>query len=906
VSRVALILFLGSSLLVAALSTAAPDEKEPPKKTLTTEDLNKAIADLGGRQFAVRERAKKLLADAGAAAEPFLEEASKSADEEISSSAKAILEKFQWGLYPDTPKEVREQIELFRSGLPDQRQGAIAMLFNQNPIPFPTIHRLLDREENEEQRKLMLASMYQRVRMLILGLLVRGKLAAVEDMFEATRLGSHRGLSIDYAAFMCLNGKLGVAIHRFEEQRKQKGEAGDRAARVLVYLYYNNGDWASARRAALDAKDNFLAERVSLQAGDWKALAADVKSAGDYTWLGLAAAYSRLAGDNDDFDKKIAEIKELGENSTNENTTRRSADELLLNGKSSDAIRILTEKKKTLAHTFVLLCAQMKYKEAFNLADEARRRDADPKERWELEIRRARMHYLLGERDTAIQLFAKTADEIKTNEQFRNIWITHELIQTEAKVGLRDLARDHAAQFMGLFRKRGFTRSATLLLMRPIFGDDANVAQSWLILFERELLNDDPAVAMKRVSDILVGKLNKSKLDECISKIVKDPPEEEGLGSFGRSPQRSRSNGLAAVAAAYKAIGDEKKTEECLRKSVDSFESADRWIVLADFQMDKEKYREAAESYAKAAKFCTERVMDYDWFSVQFGPALPAYLQARALLSAGDVKEGNRLIELAHWLLLGNEISRIYLIEELNKRGWPVMARKEADFLLKDSWHPEHGDWLGFLARQSAKEKDYFKAAKLYEKHLVSRLGPGETFAESAEYLLAPERVRLYCARGYLAKGQIDKAEREANASLEAVPGNIQIAIKLVPDLDKLDKKKEADAIYGNVVNAWENACKDYPNSAFSHNSVAWVMANCRRDLDAALKHAQKAVEVEPKNTAYIGTLAEVHFRKGDRDKAISLIKKCIELDPKRPYYRKQLARFEDQPFDSSTTDADD
>ena len=60
---------------------------------------------------------------------------------------------------------------------------------------------------------------------------------------------------------------------------------------------------------------------------------------------------------------------------------------------------------------------------------------------------------------------------------------------------------------------------------------------------------------------------------------------------------------------------------------------------------------------------------------------------------------------------------------------------------------------------------------------------------------------------------------------------------------------------------------KDYPDSAYAHNSAAWVMANCRRDLDAALKHAEKAVKVEPKSAGYIDTLAEVTFRRGDRDK---------------------------------------
>jgi hypothetical protein len=60
---------------------------------------------------------------------------------------------------------------------------------------------------------------------------------------------------------------------------------------------------------------------------------------------------------------------------------------------------------------------------------------------------------------------------------------------------------------------------------------------------------------------------------------------------------------------------------------------------------------------------------------------------------------------------------------------------------------------------------------------------------------------------------------------------------------------------------------------------------------------------VEPKSAGYIDTLAEVHFRKGERDKAIALMKRCVELEPQHSYFRKQLVRFKDQPLDSPTPD---
>ena len=135
------------------------------------------------------------------------------------------------------------------------------------------------------------------------------------------------------------------------------------------------------------------------------------------------------------------------------------------------------------------------------------------------------------------------------------------------------------------------------------------------------------------------------------------------------------------------------------------------------------------------------------------------------------------------------------------------------------------------------------------------------------------------------------------------MPGNLEPASDRVPDLDRAGRKKEADEIYGRVKAAYEGALKDFGSSPELRNSLAWTMANCNRDLDAAVTHAKKAVEVAPKTAGYIDTLAEVYFRKKDRAKALELMKQCLALEPTNPYYRKQLERFEKKPFDSPLPD---
>jgi tetratricopeptide (TPR) repeat protein len=260
---------------------------------------------------------------------------------------------------------------------------------------------------------------------------------------------------------------------------------------------------------------------------------------------------------------------------------------------------------------------------------------------------------------------------------------------------------------------------------------------------------------------------------------------------------------------------------------------------------------------------------------------------------------------IAHWMPLGNEVLRTKFSEELSKRGFDADSRREMDLVLETGWFRTHyvGNVYLRLARIKARQKDYATAAKYYEKDVVSLFRTGAMFVDDKALLTVPELARTYRARALLAQGKLDEAVADARAGLAVLPGNVEMAIGLVPDLDRAGKKKEADEIYGKVKEAFVSALETYGTSADLRNSVAWTMVNCNRDLDEALAHATKAVELLPKTAGYIDTLAEVYFRKKDRTKALEFMKQCAALEPTNPYFRKQLERFEKKPFDSPLPD---
>src|ERR1700758_4291667 len=70
----------------------------------TAAEIARAVEQLGSNNFRQRQKASAFLWAAGKVAEPALQKALHSEDKEVARRARAILDKFKFGIYPDTPK----------------------------------------------------------------------------------------------------------------------------------------------------------------------------------------------------------------------------------------------------------------------------------------------------------------------------------------------------------------------------------------------------------------------------------------------------------------------------------------------------------------------------------------------------------------------------------------------------------------------------------------------------------------------------------------------------------------------------------------------------------------------------------------------------------------------------------
>jgi hypothetical protein len=842
------------------------------------EEIADAVRRLGDEDFAVREKASRFLWSAGRAAEPALRVAVGQGDAEVARRARQVLEKFKWGIYPDTPSEVVELVTRYRGGDRNAKQGVIQRLVALGSPGRAVLTKLAAAEEDPEERHALFQQFTREIGRLAPQLLMEGKLGDLEALLE-TGLASDTETSYRrYATFLLLGGRIVAKIHEYQKQLA--GPGGARAAEVLLYLCRANNDLAGARQAAEKTGKPALVKSILWEQGAWRELLVaeqrpqqgqPAAPGGDAEALGFVVALQRRAGTARDFESAVADVRRYAdEHLDDERETWTAAKALLLNDRPEEAIELL-RKSKHRDKAFELLAAQGRFREALESAAQAR--PEDDKQRIWLEAHKGRTLYTLGETDKALAIFDKLANEVGNTKLLPAYG---ELVDVEYKLGLQDRAFEHCA---GIVLR--MHREATVSpLLAHVFPEKGETAEAWWKFLRWKYPTDHASAVMKRLRNVLERKVSAKELEELVA---------EAEDWVGRLKERvHQETWRQAIADAYRTAGSDDLARPELEKAADAAGASPNALLrLADFLADKKLWREAAARYAQA------------WGKDQSKP-LPLYLQGWCLTQDGRKEEGDKLMRLARWLPLGDDDglyddTRNDLAEAFAKRDMPAAARAEFELLLKtgplDSWYISNARRQ--LARDASMRKDYLAAAAYDERGMLDCLHTNISYVRSVAYLAIPHLVHRCRARGLLVASRADEALGEVRLALAALPGEVDLPIELVPELEKHGRREAAEALFRRMLDLYENTCAEHPQSAWAHNSAAWLAARCRRHLDRALEHARKAVELAPGESSYLDTLAEVQFQRGDKETAVGLMKKCIAMRPRHDYFHKQLRRFE-------------
>jgi tetratricopeptide (TPR) repeat protein len=827
----------------------------------TPQEITKAVKQLGSKNFRQRKQASDFLWAAGKAAEAALQKAAKSKDAEIARRAREILEKFKYGIYPDTPKQVLGLIKEYRTGNDETKVKVINEL---NKLGAPGHAVLIKFAAVEEEGYIRRTLFHCLTGEVIPGLLTNSRFDEVEELLELGLKGREEQALRDYAAYLALRGRLDARLPVWN--KKAKKLTGYKEAEVATYLYRAKGDLKSALGFARRAEKKWLPAAIQIEQSDWKELAASQDPPSDnpdpLVALSYKATFQRLAGNIKDFEKTVAEL--LKSNFTDPYSVKRVAFTLLLNDRAKQAIDLLVKNNQT-ALAFTLLATQNRYREAFALADKVKA-NHDPEDLFALKLAQARTHIVLGDRERAVKLLAKLADEKLIPKAETPAFVEFkQVVETEYQLDLKDQAFAHCAQIIPQAEK-----AETLPeLLGKVFPDQGSQAAVWWRFFRKKHDGEKSWATLQRMRALFAHKVaakDFAGLAKDLDKAASDLGDKE-----------ERDKWLLALGEMCRAYGQPALAQTSWEKAA----SADALLQLGHLAADKKQWLEAAKHYGKA------------WAKDQ-GQPLPLYLQGWALVQAGRKQEGEKWLDLARTIPLANDKKRFQFSVDLAQRGFPEAATREREFLLRTGQfnYLPISNTLTYLSGATYLKKDYRLASIYHDRSLLPFL-EYVVFVRTEAYLRVPALGHLMRAQALIQQNKIDNALKEVRLGLASLPGDLETVLYLFPELEKRKRKKEAEEIFKPVFAHFEKVCKDYPKSAQNHNSLAWLAVCCRRQLDKALEHAKKAVDLEPKRAGYLDTLAEVYYQRGDKAQAVKLMKQCIALEPKSAYYKKQIKRFE-------------
>ncbi len=893
----------------------------PPAPTV--EEL---VANLGNPVFYTREQAQRDLWLQGGDAIPALERAARGEDPEAARRAKELLDRFGWGVRHDTPPAVLKLVRKFQTGdeRPERcdavREEAIVELLKLGPPGVKIVRAILGKNLPPEARTKLANHITTLLRREVPQRLLAGQTDEAADLIDLHAAGTTPEGAADLAAFHALRNDLPTAIARAEASLRSGRRPTDTKL-VLTCLYRAAGEWEKARTVSADLP--LMPEQVPYKEllledeGAWEALA-DLAPGREFNHPdAVRLTLLRLAGRKEKLDEAAKKVRADANEFESQTDIMDASVALLANHRANDATDLLLLKRKNLALLSEVLISRMRYKDALDLIGEKKEKETLPvsaSERLEFNLRRARVLMMAGHRDDAVQLFEEVARGLPGQGRRPVFEVSaRALVRTELRSGLRDLACEHGARFVPAEsegRAVGPTGESPFELLFP---NDAIAAESlFVVLRAKKIPGELAGPTMIRTRDVLTGTAGRAAVDQAVTALRESAAELPNIGTLtsGGSVRLLKARRYLALAIVCRSANRTDDAEAAFKVAAEltatTADAADAsgtrswvygapdpacvWLEWGEFLADGGKHREAATVFETGWKLYPDQ-------------PLPLFLSGQALTKAGDANEGRRRIELSHWVSLGNERVRGRFLDDLVRRGEGTAVKREIALILKACWSRDHyfGNVMNQCARGAALVGDFATAESCAQRSLLVILRhQGVYFVDPAAYLNVPNELLAHRARARLAAENVDDAVALAREVLAVTPGHLDLVNGMVPEFDKQGRKKEADAVFTLGWGAYQKMLADYPQSATARHAMALLAAHGRRELDDGLTYAKAAVAFDPISAAYREALAEIHFRRAERDDAIKVMQKLRDEHPRNALYARQLMRYRTASIDAA------
>lgn len=413
-------------------------------------------------------------------------------------------------------------------------------------------------------------------------------------------------------------------------------------------------------------------------------------------------------------------------------------------------------------------------------------------------------------------------------------------------------------------------------VLGKLYGFTTDMAACWQFLVANA--SDEYSTSLERLR--FMEKVNGFDPDiACVEAYA-----DRVLESFRSAPDdRSNEYFISWARVTCESVGATNMEIRVLCEMLKHPSSADESLTrrMGNLLLEQERWEEAARYYAQGC-------------ALEPRSAVQTYLRGFSLDRAGRV-EGQRLMRWALFVPLWDlEWQwRQTLYYTLEKRRIP-RARQVGDVILR-AGNPLSSERFVVLrgqAERAAINGEYLEAADLRDEanlHFLRRDNgyltrdvPGDAW-----------KVAYWRSMGYLRAGDRQRVVEQLGLCEQITMKGF---VKLTPELQQVAKDMALlDRSFGRPRAHLEDLCRSYPLAPSFHWKLADLLCAYRTDLEVALHHARKAVELTYDWPKGLSTLAEILFLTGRTDEAVRLARAGIRNHPRETVFRQQLQRFLDE-----------
>jgi len=874
---------------ISRLAAAAPQPPSVPAQQAPAKPLAELIGDLSNESYRVREDASREIWKLGESAKESLATAADSKDPETAYRARELLRKIQLHITPDTDPSVIVLVERYLKASLTEK-GTLLEKMKMKRAWRQMLKLYADEKSAEARDKL--GEHVQGVAMVAAReSIAKGEDQAAREFLEMAPADASGLLAL--AEFHRSHGTLAAEIERANSVKGPKGAAWQLA------LYRASGDLKGAWKAAAAAGELKIAATMAALAGDplpWLLEVKDNESA-------VAAAYSEVAAKRW-LGKKVRQddlepiLKTLAMRREYDRVPAMNA--LFLLGEL-ETVEPAFAKAQPLS-AFLYLQSQERIPEA--MAALGLEPEHPDYKAWV----EKRLSKLTGEEIEDQHGASSISEELVCLANLLERKGLHEeaFAAFSGPLGaLEEKDEDAFKDLLGdLFGNRRFQNGAPLLAKRIGMAWAGKKEANWEELVEISLGGEDTSTDATEWWKWLAEIAPKDSPEDRYKGLVAifdlgpDPADlrKQWLGrvwkAIGEAPEAERGTLAARMSAVALFTGDvasSLKAWDLMSKSARDAVSVDRHFF----------HLTAANRWNDAAALILKQ-MDLADDGGQFPRAeLHAYAAA-ALRKAGREAEAAAHDQWADKLALGDA----------------AVAIRAGNCYANGGDYQRAGEWWARAAREANPDSEGSEFADAMESYSEALLNEGRWLecAAVSEMLGKINTISdmrwnepLKCMHLRL---QADMCRALANlkndraGSIAILDHAHQLFIKdgsladfFFPSVRRMGLVEKHDEWFEESWKAMLEIVRLYPESDNTRNTTAWLASRAMRRLDEAEELLNKALSINPGQSAYLDTMAEIQFAKGNREKALEWSRTAVNSDPDDIQLRRQQERFRTEPL---------